>query len=66
VRETRVNIGFLCEHWMQDHLQKHLQSEEMIQFYIQTAKLDTRPIRLICQQIGFLAKERNYPMVKFD
>jgi hypothetical protein len=51
---------------MQDHLQKHLQSEEMIQFYIQTAKLDTRAICLICQQIGFLARERNYPMVKFD
>jgi hypothetical protein len=38
----------------------------MIQFYIQTAKLDTRAICLICQQIGFLARERNYPMVKFD
>jgi hypothetical protein len=32
---------------MQDHLQKHLQSEEMIQFYTLTAKLDPLPICLI-------------------
>jgi len=42
-----VYIGFFSASWMQDHLQKHLQSEEIIQLYTQTAKLDTLPIYLI-------------------
>ena len=32
---------------IQHHLQKHLQQDELIQFYIQTAKLDTLPVCLI-------------------
>jgi len=32
---------------MQDHLQEHLQSKEMIQFYTQAAWLDTLLICLI-------------------
>jgi hypothetical protein len=48
-------MGFLAGSWMQDHLQKHLQPEETIQNYTQTAKLDTLPVCLTEQQIGILA-----------
>ena len=43
---------------MQAHLQQYRQSEEMIQLYIQTAKLDTLPICLIQQEIDILARNR--------
>jgi hypothetical protein len=36
---------------MQDHLQKHLQSEEISSFNIRKAKLDTPRICLIQQQV---------------
>jgi hypothetical protein len=38
-----IIIGFLAESWMQHHLQKHLQSEEIIQLCAQTAKLGPHP-----------------------
>jgi hypothetical protein len=37
-----INIGFLAESWMQDHLQKHLQSGKIIQLYTLTTRLDPR------------------------
>jgi hypothetical protein len=42
---------------MQDHLQKHPQSEEVIDSYIQTAKRAKPLICLIYQQIGILARD---------
>jgi hypothetical protein len=42
---------------MQDHLQKHPQSEGVIHSYIQTAKHASLLICLIYQQIGILARD---------
>ena len=55
----RVNIGLSDESWMKHHLQKHLQSYEIIRFCTQADKTHTPPIYLFLKEIGIWREARS-------